>query len=526
MYACLILKRHTPLLHFLVNGTVGIIGTESIEVTVRENWGLRVVVRGTDGKEHILWGKDLLRCSRNPHSRTDPYDARAHNKWNRNKLRGVKRGTNVQYTVATPVPPPVGCVSSQDNVGVYVRCKVLRVIRSGCYQNVIYSVNPDRCIHSSSVKVTKRMLSRARRDNRLWGSGMRPPVVMTEKHVISPATYNHLRDWIFNTDFLELLKATEQSTQRGHCFAVREAVSTTYARYRKSATKAAVEAVSENVYRRVLGQKLFTKLRKDHCMCSTCLRAGWRGIWDNGRKLIKLIDECSIWEAHIDSDGTQNRHVPGTHLTPRLKRLWDFLRLELHLHVEPESEIGSHCLCLNLGSLADSRLNNCCRHHQFSTPPPPVAIDSKKCCGDGCSKRSKHHCKHCSTSLCTKHLDENICTSEVLPPKFGKSFVCKECSPKVESTSHKNGCASCDEIQFFKRDLMKVAIATGSADILGRAKNLCQSIDIMVAHIMRMSNQVCYLISPALTLLTLTLTRNPTSNTSTSTSTSNCCRNL
>ena len=69
--------------------------------------------------------------------------------------------------------------------------------------------------------------------------------------------------------------------------------------------------------------------------------------------------------------------------------------------------------------------------------------------------------------------------------------MCKKCSPKVESTSRKNGCASCEEIQHFKLDLMKVAIASGSADILGRAQNLCESIDTMVGHIQRMSNQVC-----------------------------------
>lgn len=479
----------TPIL--LVNGTAEIIGTESIQVTVRENWGPRVVIRGADGKEQIVWGKDLRRCSKNPHLQGDPYDARAHNKWNRNKLRRVKQGTVVEHlVVSTSVAPPVGCVALQDKVGVYVKSKVVRVIRRGCWQNVSYSVNPNRCIHDSSVKVTRRMLKRARRDNRLWDSGIKVGLTATEKHIISPETFKHLRDWIFNTDFLELLKATEQSTQRGHCFAVREAATETLKRYKTSAVNAGVEPISEDVYRKVLRQKIFTKLRKDHCMCTTCLRSGWRGIWDNGRKLIKKLDECSSWEVHTNSDGTQHRHVPSTHLMRRLKRLWDFLRLELHLHCEPESEIGSHCLGLNLGSLADTRFNNRCCHHTFSTPPPLVTVNSIKCCDGSCSKRSKYHCKHCPTSFCTKHLEENVCTSETVPPHFGNSFVCKECSPKVESTSHKKGCASCDEIQFFKLDLMKVAIASGSEDILGRAEYLCDSIDTMVGHIMRTANQV------------------------------------
>ena len=72
---------------------------------------------------------------------------------------------------------------------------------------------------------------------------------MTERHVVSAESYNHLRDWIFSTDFLEPTKASEQSVQRGHCFAVKEAASTTFPRYQKSADAAGVDAVSERTYR-------------------------------------------------------------------------------------------------------------------------------------------------------------------------------------------------------------------------------------------------------------------------------------
>jgi len=251
-----------------------------------------------------------------------------------------------------------------------------------------------------------------------------------------------------------------------------------------------VDPVSEKVYRRVLDHKIFTKLRKDHCMCTTCLRSGWRGIWDHGRKLITMMDSCNNWKVHIDEDGNQQRHVPGTHLLPRLKRLWDFIRLEKHLHVDISSEIGSHCCQLNLGSLADDRLNNPCRHDKVSDGPPVVPIDSAARC-TSCPKKSKHHCKHCNTSFCRNHCEGNICTTECLPQKFGKFFVCTSCSPKVEAKTHKEGgCATCDEVHFFKLDIMKAALATGSSDILGRAENLCASIDTMTAHIMRTSNQV------------------------------------
>ena len=119
------------------------------------------------------------------------------------------------------------------------------------------------------------MIERARRDNRLWGAGLRPPPTrLRERHVISPETFDHLHKWIFSTDLLEPLKASEQSTQRGHCFAVKESASTTFPRYQKSADEQGVDAVTERVYRRVLNQRVFTKYRKDHCMCTTCLRSG------------------------------------------------------------------------------------------------------------------------------------------------------------------------------------------------------------------------------------------------------------
>ena len=485
------------------------------QIRVREDWGPRVVVRGKDGKEEILWGKYLKCCIDNPHPvGGEPYDAHAHNKWNREKLRKVKEGTTLVQHLVKPVEvAPAGCTPGS-STAVWRSAKVLRVIRSGSYQDVLYSVQACRCIHKHSVKLTKRMLKRARQDNRLWGGGCRAPVSFTERHIVSPDTYRHLRDWIFSTNFLEPLKATEQATQRGHCFAVREAVESTFPRYKLSAQAAHVEGVSERVYKRVLGQKIFTKYRKDHCMCTKCLRCGWRGIWENGTKLIKKIDACPNWEVETNDDGKQTRHVPGTHLTPRLKRLWDFIRLQMHLHVEPTSDIGAHCLNLKLGSLAEERFNNCCDHHNISSPPPPEPEISELCCGDGCSKRSKHHCTYCSTSFCKDHLVDSICTAEHLPKKFPGSFVCPECSPRVESKTHKaGGCATCDEVSderpyypcvyhnynpsliqvhHFKLDIMKVSRATCDKDIIGRAEDLCQSIDIMVAHSARIVNQERY----------------------------------
>ena len=399
----------------------------------------------------------------------------------------------MSYRVGDQVEPPTGCVVINDKRCEWVKTKVLRIIRIGGTRNRVYNVDSDRCIHDSSVKLSRRMLTRARRDNRLWGDGCHSPVSFTERHVVSAVTYEHLRSWIFSTDFLEPLKATEQSTKRGHCFAVKEALAQTWERYKVSAKKKGVEHVSERVYRRILGQKIFTKHKKDHCMCATCLRSGWRGIWDACRNLLKKIDACTIWEVTTNEDGKQTRHAPGTHLHPRLKRLWDYLRLQLHLHVETTSTIGAHCSNLKLGSLAEPRFNNTCSNHDdnLGPAPPNEPAKSRECCGDECAKRSTYHCKHCTTSFCKDHLVDNICKAEELPAGFKNDFVCCACSPNVEAQRHKQeGCASCDEVEYFKRDLMKVAKATDNADIVGRAQNVCKCIDDMVGHVTRTANQV------------------------------------
>ena len=197
---------------------------------MRENWGIRVVVIAQNGAEKVFWGQELERCAKNPHSRDDPYSARNYHKHNHRHLKGLKPGTVVAYPCGND----------------YIKSKVVRVVRAGNWQRVLYTVSHHRCLHQESVRVTKKLIARARRENRLWGAGLRPPPSrLTERHVVTKETFNHLRDWIFSTDLLEPVKASEQSTQRGHCFAVKEAVTTTFPRYQKSADAKGVDAVTE-----------------------------------------------------------------------------------------------------------------------------------------------------------------------------------------------------------------------------------------------------------------------------------------
>ena len=60
----------------------------------------------------------------------------------------------------------------------------------------------------------------------------------------------------------------------------------------------------------------------------SCLRSGWKGIWEKGKKVIGMLDKLTIWPVTI-KDGKQKKHVPGSrdgsNLLSRLKRLWDFV---------------------------------------------------------------------------------------------------------------------------------------------------------------------------------------------------------
>ena len=289
-------------------------------------------------------------------------------------------------------------------------------------------------------------------------------------------------------------------------------------------------------------------------MCTTCLRSGWRGILDNGKKVINQLEQLDILPV---TDNHLKSLLGTAGLRARLKRLWDFIRLELHLHLEDESGIASHCTRtrLHLGSLAEPRFNKACTHkhpnptehapppevrvHQQqhfehknirtqmgqllghnarialsatctqyrkdwsqesaesvwygATPPPKCATRSHVCCTNTCGKRSTCHCDYCNKSLCRDHCEEELCSAENMPNTFGTNFVCTGCAPKLDSCQHAStGCATCDEIHYFKLDLMKCVNASGEKEIIGRAKDVCQAIDTMVGHTARIANQERY----------------------------------
>ena len=158
----------------------------------------------------VLWGRELRRCAKNPYPVAgDPYDAKAHNKWNRKKLHKLKAGSTIEYRPKSPCycPPTGAAPVAKKHPDVWVKTKVLRVVRVGNVRPFDYTVPAKRCLHQDSVRCTARMVRRARRNNKLWGEDLLPPATLKERHIVTPKTFDHLRDFIFSTDFVELLKA-------------------------------------------------------------------------------------------------------------------------------------------------------------------------------------------------------------------------------------------------------------------------------------------------------------------------------
>ena len=113
-------------------------------------------------------------------------------------------------------------------------------------------------------------------------------------------------------------------------------------------------------------------------MCTTCLRSGWRGILESGKKVLSQLDALDIWPVETTPEGDKVKRSPGSlGLSARLKRLWDLIRLQLHLHMDEQSPIAAHCTRLHLGSLAEPRFNTPCTHKHSSPdnhPPQPEVL--------------------------------------------------------------------------------------------------------------------------------------------------------
>lgn len=135
-------------------------------------------------------------------------------------------------------------------------------------------------------------------------------------------------------------------------------------------------------------------------MCTTCLRSGWRGILERGKQLIAALPI---------SQGSKKS------FTSRLKRLWDFIRLQLHLHIEEQSPIAAHCSRLQVGSLAEPRYNKPCTHKHAK---PDTRLPAPE---------APQHQPHCSRSgMHDVDIRQRVGGFLDLPGRLTLSATCKQ----------------------------------------------------------------------------------------------------
>ena len=120
------LNGNKPCALIAVTGEVTQLGHSECEIEVRENWGIRVVVRH-EGMEKVVWGHELKRSANHTPEGDDPYAARNYHKQNRRLIKDIKVGTVVQDPVgqeyvSTKVLGIVYCPSRQLAVCRVVLC--------------------------------------------------------------------------------------------------------------------------------------------------------------------------------------------------------------------------------------------------------------------------------------------------------------------------------------------------------------------------------------------------------------------
>ena len=192
--------------------------------------------------------------------------------------------------------------------------------------------------------------------------------------------------------------------------------------------------------------------KKDHCMCTDCLRyvgvharflstltrmcrRGWEGISERGAALVRLMGGLPVW-------GTAEGKVD---MKARLDNLWTFLRLRLARHVSADDGVGSHCLQLLLGSRADERLDQPCTHERTQGevgPALPLCPDTDPDCqAHGCTKTGLakgsttrildgwRSCHHCRVSYCLPHLKKHLMHNEQVGTTHAHTRSRTQCTP-------------------------------------------------------------------------------------------------
>ena len=77
------------------------------------------------------------------------------------------------------------------------------MIRGDNDRDMTYTVPLDRVLHEQSVKLTEKKIKWARKQNKMWGSGLHDPSFsVRERKIVTPAQYQHLNKGLHLFTFL------------------------------------------------------------------------------------------------------------------------------------------------------------------------------------------------------------------------------------------------------------------------------------------------------------------------------------
>ena len=137
----------------MVSDNVTLVGNDFAEVSVREKFGLKVVIKNRAGEEQVLHCGELKCCTLNPHTkRNDPSVSALYHTWNRKQVQRLQVGSAVEHM----------CDEK------WVTARVVRLIRGANPQDVVYTVAKERLINGKSIKLSPRTVRWARDQNKLW----------------------------------------------------------------------------------------------------------------------------------------------------------------------------------------------------------------------------------------------------------------------------------------------------------------------------------------------------------------------
>jgi hypothetical protein len=205
-----------------VEGTVVSVGDTTTLVRVLHDVGRRYTVVGgviVHAASLRLDGADATSCDTTVRNPDSPITEKGF--YDRRRALVNKARLKVWYSHRQSAHIPTCHVTQVGNLvlcridGVWTERKITMVEFARAEVVASYRVPSKLVVHKRSVFLGQRAVRAARQHGRWWGAGMAAPAIAVkqERHLIPPGTAEHLQDWIFRFDFVEVLKMTGRNIE-------------------------------------------------------------------------------------------------------------------------------------------------------------------------------------------------------------------------------------------------------------------------------------------------------------------------